>query len=250
MAEITLPLARQFAAAIGWWQEAGVDCDFCEEATNWLEDAQEAAAPAMPANTGGQTQRAPVRAALQPADLLGAAPPQGLAAFRSWWLGEPELDSIGPRGRIAPQGEPGASLMVLVPDPETQDATSLLSGPQGRLLDAILRAMQLSRDQVYLASVLPRHSPMVDADALIAQGMREVLLHHIALAAPQRIIAFGAIIPPLLGHDASIAAASLPEIHHENHSIPLLFAEGLDSMAAMPRFKARFWRRWIEWKHR
>src|SRR3546814_19808883 len=60
--------------------------------------------------------------------LLGSAPPQDLAAFRQWWLSEPGLDTIGPRGRIAPQGEAGAGLMVLVMDPEAGDSQSLPSG--------------------------------------------------------------------------------------------------------------------------
>src|SRR3546814_9582036 len=82
--------------------------------------------------------------------LLGSAPPQDLAAFRQWWLSEPGLDTIGPRGRIAPQGEAGAGLMVLVMDPEAGDSQSLLSGAQGRLIDAMLRAMGMARAEVYL----------------------------------------------------------------------------------------------------
>lgn len=251
MPELTTPFARQIGAAFAWWKDAGVDCDFGDEAANWLAEVHPAETPAPTATAPGAVREEPPRhAPHQPPtrpDLLGSAPPQDLAAFRQWWLSEPGLDTIGPRGRIAPLGEAGAGLMVLVMDPEAGDNQSLLSGAQGRLLDAMLRAMGMARAEVYLASVLPRHTPMVEADTLIAQGMREVLLHHIALATPQRVVAFGAGIPPLLGHDTSLAAAALPEIFHENRSIPLLVAEGLDSLAAMPRLKARFWRRWLEW---
>lgn len=248
MPEITPPLSSQIVAALAWWNEAGVDCDYHDEATDWLAVATPVEPSAPVATTQGAVrdepphQPPPVRS-----DLLGSAPPRDLPAFRSWWLSEPGLDMIGPRGRIAPQGEAGASLMVLVMDPEADDRETLLSGPQGRLLDAMLRAMGITRAEAYLASVLPRHTPMVEADALIGQGMREVLLHHIALAAPQRILTLGSGIPPLLGHDTSLDAAALPKIYHENRSIPLLVAEGLDSLAAMPRLKARFWRKWLEW---
>ncbi|OGS51016.1 MAG: hypothetical protein A3J40_08680 [Erythrobacter sp. RIFCSPHIGHO2_12_FULL_63_10] len=247
MPELTTPFARQIGAAFAWWRDAGVDCEFGDEAADWLAQVHPAATPAPDsiADTGTR-EELPSQTPLKP-DLLGSAPPQDLAAFRQWWLSEPGLDRVGPRGRIAPLGKAGASLMVLVMDPEAGDSQALLSGAQGRLLDAMLRAMGMTRAEVYLASALPRHTPMVEAETLIAQGMREVLLHHIALAAPQGILAFGAGIPPLLGHDTSLAAAALPEIFHENRSIPLLVAEGLDSLAAMPRLKARFWRRWLEW---
>lgn len=247
MPQITPPLSSQIVAALAWWNEAGVDCDFHDEATDWLAVANPGEPSAPAATTPGAAQDEPTDQPPAKPDLLGSAPPHDLAAFRSWWLGEPGLDMIGPRGRIAPQGEAGAKLMVLVMDPEADDREALLSGPQGRLLDAMLRAMGIARAEAYLASVLPRHTPMVEADAVIGQGMREVLLHHVALAAPQRILAFGSGIPSLLGHDTSLAAAALPKIYHENRSIPLLVVEGLDSLAAMPRLKARFWRRWLEW---
>lgn len=247
MPELTTPFARQIGAAFAWWKDAGVDCDFGDTAIGWLAEAHPAGTSAPVAVTPEAVrEEQPHQPPVKP-DLLGCAPPQDLATFRQWWLSEPGLDAIGPRGRIAPLGDAGAGLMVLVMDPEAGDSQSLLSGAQGRLLDAMLRAMGMARAEVYLASVLPRHTPMVEAEALIGQGMREVLLHHIALAAPQRILAFGSGIPPLLGHDTSLAAAALPEIFHENRSIPLLVAEGLDSLAEMPRLKARFWRRWLEW---
>lgn len=251
MPEIAPLSSCQIMAALAWWNEAGVDCDFNDEATDWLAEVTPAESPAPAANAPGAVREEPPRPAPHHAptmpDLLGPDPPRDLAAFRQWWLSEPGLDRVGPRGRIAPQGEAGAELMVLVMDPETDDRETLLAGGQGRLLDAMLCAMGLARPQVYLASVLPRHTPMVEAEALIGQGMREVLLHHVALAAPRRILAFGTGIPPLLGHDTSLAAAALPEIYHENRSIPVLAIEGLDSLAAMPRLKARFWRKWLEW---
>lgn len=247
MPELTIPLERQIGGAFAWWKDAGVDCDFGDTAIGWLAEAHPAgtSAPVAVAPEAVREEQ-PHQPPVKP-DLLGCAPPQDLAAFRQWWLSEPGLDTIGPRGRIAPLGDAGAGLMVLVMDPEAGDSQSLLSGAQGRLLDAMLRAMGMARAEVYLASVLPRHMPMVEAHALIEQGMREVLLHHIALAAPRCILAFGSGIPPLLGHDTSLAAAALPKIYHENRSIPVLVAEGLDSLAAMPRLKARFWRKWLEW---
>ncbi len=240
--------SEEIAAAFEWWRDAGVDLDFTDDATDWL------AQPEVPVEQAGDAPRRtspPPKAEPAPAqqkvDLLGPNPPQDLAAFHGWWLEEPALDPIGPRGRIAPRGAPGAELMVLVIDPEENDRDHLLSGPQGKLLSRIFAAMGLEENQVYLASALPRHTPMADGEALARAGYADVLAFHIKLARPKKILAFGTNILPLLGHNAAQDPQSLREINHDGARVPLLVTEGLDSMLAMPRLKARFWRRWLEW---
>src|SRR3546814_11389385 len=98
-------------AALAWWNEAGVDCDFNDEATDWLAEAPPAESPAPAANAPGAVREEPPRPAPHHAptmpDLLGPDPPRDLAAFRQWWLSEPGLDRVGPRGRLAPPGEAG-----------------------------------------------------------------------------------------------------------------------------------------------
>lgn len=238
--------ARDFAAAIEWWRDAGVDCDFADDATDWLaEPVQAETAPQTSAAKPGKT---PVDAPdHQKIDLLGPNPPGDLSAFHEWWLSEPTLDAIGPRGRVPPRGPAGARLMVLVMDPEQGDTERLLSQAQGQLLSRILSAMGVADDQVYLASALPRHTPMADGAALAVQGFSKVLQYHVRLAAPQRLLAFGTNILPLLGHDAAQEPAALENFNHEGFSVPLMASEGLDAMMAMPRLKARFWYRWLEW---
>lgn len=243
-------LADQMHAALQWWQLAGVDCDFSEDATDWLAPAIEQAPEATPT---AQSQReaiatpSPEPEKPQRIDLLGPNPPTDLAAFQQYWLETPGLDAIGPRGRVAPRGPANAELMVLVIDPEERDGDRLLSGPQGRLLSRMLAAMGLDEEQTYIASALPRHTPMADTAALAASGMDSVVLHHVKLAAPKRLIAFGANIPPLVGVEPTKDILSLREINQNSLKTPLLVSEGLDSLMAMPRLKSRFWRRWMEW---
>jgi len=239
------------AAALDWWREAGVDSVFTDEATNWLTGPVPAnsAAEAAPALRSARFAPTPAPAPAQ-IDLFGGAPPADLAAFREWWLAEPALDAIGPRGRVPPRGMARTQLMVLVMDPEAGDTTALLSQAQGRLLGRILAAMAVPDGEIYVASVLPRHTPMADGVALTRQGYREVLSHHVQLVAPRRIVAFGVNILPLLGHDAAQDPAAVEFFKLEGSSVPLLVSEGLDSMMAMPRLKARFWRRWLDWTGR
>ena len=257
----TSPFAAEISAALQWWQMAGVDSDFADDATDWLAEpnadapdetgAKGAAQDNLAQNTAKaatQSSDASVqKKSIQRADLLGEAPPQDVTAFQQWWMEAPGLDAIGPRGRVAPRGTAKAELMVLIIDPEERDRESLLSGPQGQLLNRILFAMGVSEDRTYIAAALPRHTPMADTAALAAGGMDAVTLHHIGLVSPQKIIAFGSGILPLIGQNVSETTTYLREINQNGRKVPALMSEGLDSLMAMPRLKARFWRRWMEW---
>lgn len=238
---------RDIAAAFEWWRDAGVDMDFSDDVTDWLAEPE---APVVETTTQAKREPEPTTATPQVAekvDLLGPTPPTDLASFKDWWLSEPTLDSIGPRGRVPPRGNASAKLMLIVVDPEQGDTDTLLSQSQGRLVSRMLSAMQIAQDDVYFASALPRYTPLADGSALAQAGFSEVLQHHIKLVSPERVLAFGTNILPLVGHKAAQEPASLEKINHEGFSVAAMATEGLDSMMAMPRLKARFWRRWLQW---
>ena len=240
-------LAAHFSAALDWWREAGVDCDFSDDVTGWLgeEEAEGAAkAPAAP-----KARRKPA-AEEKPLARIGGeetAWPGALDDFPAWWLRESTLDDGGTYPRVAPRGSAGAELMVLVAEPEASDADRLLSGEQGRLLGNMLAAMNMAEDAIYVASVLPRHTPMPDWDDLAARGLSDTVAHHIGLAAPQRLILFGRTIPPLLWHDAAQASAVPREFVQNGRSIPALAVPGLDRLLRRGSERARFWRRYLDW---
>lgn len=165
--------ARDLAGALAWWAEAGIDCAFRDEPVSWLTPPLEIKSAAPP--PAEAKAAAPRRAAAADAPLLDPATfPADLTAFRDWWLAEPLLDSGRLSGRIAPRGQAGAELMVIVGDPEAEDREALLSGPQGRLLAGFLSAAAIDPAQAYVASVLPRHTPHADWAALAAQGFRTI----------------------------------------------------------------------------
>jgi DNA polymerase len=255
-------LAQEFEAALAWWHMAGVDHDFADDATTWL-------APTAPAAGSAPDRLAPAQRAQQPApastatqdsapralapaaapeaqrhDYLGDSPPADLAAFRQWWMEAPGLAPSPAFPRLAPRGDAGAALMVLVPQPEAEDREVLLSGPQGRLLTNILAAMGLEESAVYIAAALPAHTPMADLSALAASGMDAVTAHHVALVAPQRLIAFGTGLAPML---SATGDQSLGEINYRACKVAAIASETLDALMNMPRLKGRFWRRWMEW---
>lgn len=233
------------AAALNWWREAGVDHAFHDEPQAWLAEIEaevEVVAPVFAA--------APRQADAPPRVRIGGERslwPQTLADFAQWWLEEPSLDGGQTGSRITPRGSAGAELMILVEQPEAEDGDRLLSGPQGRLLSAMLTAMGIAPEKAYIASVLPRHTPAADWAELQADGMHEVLAHHITLAAPQRLICFGSNILPLIGHDPANSPEILREFNHGNGSVPSIAEKGLSWMLSRPRAKATFWRRWLDW---
>lgn len=238
-------IAAEIAGALEWWRDAGVDSDFSDDPRDWLakESAPEpeAAPPAF----------APIAAPpAPPRPLIGGPPegwPQDLAAFQAWWVTEPSLDHGDPARRVAPRGVAGAELMVLVADPEEADRDTLLSGPHGKLLASVLAALGLGPDQVYMASALPRATPLPDWSQLAADGLGEVVLHHVKLAAPKRLLVFGNNIPSLLNHDPANKTAILLDINHEDRTLPLLAAMDLAAVLARPRAKAGLWQRLLDW---
>ena len=247
-------IAANIAAALAWWQEAGVDCAFADEPTCWLaENAGEKPATGQPnAPSGTPAQPAALRApAPEPAKLppIGGDSeqwPQDLAGFADWWLAEPLLDDGRVAGRVSPRGAAGAPLMVLVEQPGPDDAERLLSGPAGDFLDSMLRAMGVAPESAYVAAVLTRHTPLPDWQQLGERGLGRVLAHHIHLAAPQRLICLGGNILPLLGNDLTQTTAGLHVFNHQGRTIPLLPARGLEAMVR-PRARAVFWQRWLDW---
>lgn len=242
------PHAHEIGAALAWWRDAGVDLDFADGPQVWLAEpaptrAESPAAQSAPVHREPVLPPPPPAARLVPAEGL----PGDLTAFTAWWLDEAMFTDGAPAGRVAPQGQAGAQLMVLVDEPEAEDQTSLLSGPHGKLLDAFLLAMGTTRDAVYLASALPRHTPAADWDSLARAGLGEVLAHHLRLVAPQRLLVFGANASSLLDHGTANSGQTLRHFYHEEPRIPALAAPGLDTLAARPLRKAALWQAFLDW---
>lgn len=226
---------EDLAAAFDWWHEAGVDQAFTDDVASMLAEG-----PAIVDASEPKTAKPPVPAppvtpqAPEPLARFGGEEadwPAEFAGFADWWLTADGLDDGGTHPRIAPRGQKGAALLVLVPMPEAADKGQLLEGPSGGFLGAILSAMDVSADQAYFASALPRHMPHADLAALGPTGLADLTRHHIALAAPQRILAFGRDLGPLLsGVD----------------NTPVLQTYSLAALHQRPAFRAGLWRQWLD----
>jgi DNA polymerase len=253
-------------AALDWWREAGVDCDFASEPHDWLRQpaSEQAAAKAEEAQAKPSLPKKPPpttameralssssAGTVDDAAIIGGEAenwPQDLASFHKFWLEEPSLNEGSSKQRIAPYGKAEAELMVLVAQPDVQDGASdaekarLLSGPQGTLLNALLQACGIAGEALYLASALPVHDPIPDWERLAARGLGPLTVHHVKLAAPKRLLIFGRNIAHLLDCEpnAKTGAQMLGET-------PLMIAPSLDNLARSPSRRARFWNNWLEW---
>lgn len=238
-----LSLADRIAAAQAWWRAAGVDHAYLDEPQALLaeETPSDAVAAAAPV---AEKPAAPPRARIG-GDSSGW--PEDLAGFRSWWLSDPSLGDFGATPRVPPRGKTGDALMLLVPMPEAGDSEVLCSGPEGRLLASLAIAMGLSPDAIYLASALPRHTALPDWDRLNADGLGEILKHHIGLANPQRLMVLGTRILPLLGHDPAQAAPGVSELTIQDRKIPVLASYAPDRLLGSARQRASLWRCWLDW---
>ncbi|MGX7952681.1 hypothetical protein ACWPM1_08945 [Tsuneonella sp. HG249] len=240
-------LKADIAAALDWWREAGVDAVYHDEPRAWLADPQTSAHSPSHTPTKVEKRAPPPDPPVPKIGGLREGWPSDLAAFRNWWLTEPSLDEGGLFPRIAPSGEAGAELMILVPMPEEDDRDSLLAGPQGRLLNGFLNAAGLDTQQVYRAAVLSRHTPLADWAELERHGMGALLAHHVALARPKRLLVLGRNILPLCGHDPTQGAQMLRSFNHEGGTVPALFAAGLERLLGNWQLRARLWQQWLEW---
>jgi uracil-DNA glycosylase family 4 len=248
-------LAAGLAAALDWWRDAGLDYDFQDDPRDWLpieEAAGEVLEPIHPALAK------PIATPEEQRPQMGGPRetwPQSLADFTPWWMGEPSLDQGLTHERVPPRGPAHAKLMVLVAHPEAEDAAAgrLLAGAQGKLLSSILPVLGLAEEEVYVGSVLPRAMPSPDWAGLLTQGIGPVLTHHIALAAPQRLLVLGQSILSLLGHEPAQKTAKLRLSVGQGQPeqlIEVLASYDLGVMLEYASRKRGLWQAWLDWTGR
>jgi uracil-DNA glycosylase len=235
--------AETIAAVLEWWQAAGISHAFIDEPQDWLAPPE----PVIPARKAPQ----PALPAEPEAPPLGgerASWPTDLAAFGAWWMTEPTLSAIASPSRVPPRGAASPELMVLVAMPEAEDADRLLSGPYGRLVSGIARALSIGEDALYFAAALPGHMVLPDWGALQAAGLPAIVQHHVALVRPARLLVLGAgDILPLLGHAPAQASPGVHTLSAGDMTIPALASFAPDALLARWQLRAQLWRALLDW---
>lgn len=238
-------LAKSLNATLDWWREAGVDRTFVDEPATWLAPPQQddAAVEEGPAASTAQTAPEPELVQIGGDQEVW---PQDLAAFREWWLSEPSLAHGDPAARVAPSGEQGAALMVLVPMPEEGDREDLLSGRAGKLLRSFAQAAGIGPEHLYFASALPRHMELPDWKDLAKSGLGDIVRHHCKLVQPLGLLVLGRDLSTLLHSSDGPSDSEQPTIDI-GRPLPVLTSYAPERLLEHARLRAGLWQKWLDW---
>jgi DNA polymerase len=228
---------QELASALDWWRDAGVDTLVDDEPRDWLaRTAPRAEAP--------DVETPPV---------AEAPLPDTLEAFLAWRMADaaPEAGWLSPL--VGPSGPAGAEWMVLTDMPEPGDGETgiLLGGAPGRLLDRILASIGVARDSVHIA-------PLAFARPLTGQipgdeerRLIELARHHIALAAPRRLLLLGQAANRVRTTTNGSASGNGEEVinhfgRNKEHAVEVVAIRHPRFLLEQPAAKAEAWDRLIQ----
>jgi uracil-DNA glycosylase len=214
------------ASLLRWWTEAGVDVLIDEAPRQWL---------------GGNVAAPAAELAAPTEDPL----PDTLAKLVEWISATETLAFVGPPSRrLAPIGTVGSPVMIITDMPEHADiaAGGWFSGDVGQLFDAMLHAVNLTRDQVYCAGLCPGRpaTGQIEPDQMIKLG--DIARHHIRLAAPNRVWLLGqSTSRAVLGADVAPQTAKLHYINQDGGNVPCVASYHPRMLIQHPVRKAKAW---------
>lgn len=218
-------------AYLAWWSLAGVDCAIGEAPVDWLR---------------------PVRAPEPSITMSLAAPapaqrPATLDAFHLWLAKDdshPE-SQWAPGRAILPTGAAGAQLMVItdMPDPADMSAGALFTDRAGALFDAMLRAIGLTRDDIYLTAMALARPPGGLLDADDTTRLTERMRTQVTLVQPARLLLLGdKTIRAFLPMGDSNPRDTLRPFNHEGGTVPVAATFHPRLLLTQPAAKAECWR--------
>jgi DNA polymerase len=152
------------------------------------------------------------------------------------------LSSTATQG-VPGEGSPRAELMCIGEAPGAQeDATGRpFVGQAGQLLTKILAAVNLSRDQVFIANVL-KHRPPGNRNPRPEEvdACRPYLVRQIELIRPKVIVAFGTFAAQSL-LETKLAIGKLRGQVHRYHGIPVIVTYHPAALLRNPAWKRPTW---------
>ncbi|MGZ2411317.1 uracil-DNA glycosylase [Sphingomonas sp. F9_3S_D5_B_2] len=170
--------AAEARSALAWWLEAGVDVAVQEQPRNWLKPAP----PAVPLPNAKAPE--PVAEPL----------PETLPEFREWLSSSSQLPMARPGARrILPHGPDEAAVMLLAEAPAPEDAAAgqPIGGDAWQLAERMLKAIGLSLEEAYSASLSCVHAPGARLGPKEREACGEIARRHVRLAKPQRLLLLG-----------------------------------------------------------
>ncbi|WP_319937486.1 uracil-DNA glycosylase family protein [Sphingomonas cannabina] len=214
-------------SALDWWREAGVDTLVADQPRDWRVQATAIAA----------TAAAPLPAE---AEATAAPLPATLESFVAWRTGPDAPEAGWGMPLLAPEGDPAADLMIVVDCPEGE---ALLDGAPGRLFDRMLAAIGRDRASIHLAALALARPVGGRLPPEMLPELTTLLRHHIALAAPKRLLVAGsAASRALIGTDSARARGSLRSVNLEVGTVDAVVSWHPRFLLERPAAKAEAWR--------
>lgn len=229
---------------LSWWQQAGAADAVSDTPFDWLTAPTSvtrtvtAPTPPSPANDGAG------RAAAVVGHLVDTAIPSTLAEFDRWWLAEKGLsggDWAGPR--ISATGPAHAPLMLLadVPDSDDLKAGHLFAGAAGELLDAMLAAIGMSRDNVRIAALTATRPAGGRIDPAMTIALANLAIAHIRLAAPQRLLLLGGQTSLILTGEQVASSTDQYKVNHPGATLAPYAIHHPRMLLERPSLKRHAW---------
>lgn len=236
-----------------WWSLAGVDSLVGEAPAGWLDAPVANDVAAKPKSAPVAEPETPsLPAALQrreaPAEADAEGPvvfPDEWATFQAWLAESAEVPgSQWDARRVLPQGQTEAPLMLLTAWPEVDDQRdgALFAGPAGPLLDAMLRAIGMTRGDCYLASLAVTRPPGGRCDDRDRGELDRLLWHHLGLAKPARLLLIGGDIVRMAANiSLPDARGRLLDINQDGGKMEAVAVAHPAMLLARPAQKAAAW---------
>ena len=251
------PLALE--ALLRWYSAMGADAAVNEAPRDCFSRPEptqtpSAAAPGASATVAVHRVEGPISGATGSADALAeqaealAASATTLEKLRERWASLPGCGLAATASRmIFDGGTPGAPLMLVggAPDSDDERQGDAFCGAKGRLLDAMLRAIGLTREQVYLGNVIPWRPPGNRPPTPLELGLcLPFARRQIELAAPKILVCLGdRAAQPLLGSRDPVSKLRGRWVSFEGRATPVktLVTFSLDYLLKQPLQKRRAW---------
>ncbi len=238
-----------------WYAAMGVDAAVDEAAHDrFVAPARPPAARVARTPAGTPARQAPASAAAQrPAEVLVAeaealaAGATNLADLQARWAEVPGCTLAASSRMIAAALPADATLMLIAGAPGEDDerAGAIFAGKPGTLLEAMLRAIGLTRADVVLAHVVPWRPPGGRMPSALELALcLPFCRRQIALAAPQLLLCLGErAAQPLLATRETLTRLRGRWLAHEGDAVTVktLTTFAPDFLLKQPLMKRRAW---------
>ena len=232
-----------------WWQDAGYDVPCADEAVAWLYDGHddatdfdayvrtlEAGQNAKPAQAPATPVSDHAKAALEDWPAL----PKNKEALSEFFA---EFSQKTNRRCIAPMGTGDEPLCIItdMPTPADMKSGQLFSGEDGVLLANMLKAIGLTRADVFITAAIPFFSAANDHQQFGA-FLTSLLQRQLSFLGARHVLVFGDAGSRLLLNETSAKMRGrLHDVNHDSGHISLSTSFHPMGLLKRPQFKRMAW---------